>query len=71
LKKPLERLLAGLLETDDRSRWSYEAFFNESMAVTSQPPFYAFCLSTASIDRLYITSSNLTSVISMFWCLKG
>jgi len=63
LKRPLERLLAGLLETNDRNRWSYEAFFNESLTLTAQPPIYVFCLSTASIDRLYVTSTNITSVL--------
>jgi len=66
LKRPLERLLAGLLETDDRNRWSYDAFFRESLALTSRPPVYVFCLSTSSIDRLYITSPNITSVLNVW-----
>ena len=66
LKRPLERLLAGLLETDDRNRWSYDAFFNESLALTSRPPVYVFCLSSARIERLYVTSPKITSVLSVF-----
>ena len=62
LKRPLERLLAGLLETDDHSRWSYEAFFREALAVTAHPPVHVFALSTASLDRLYISSPSITSV---------
>jgi len=76
LKRPLERLLAGLLETDDRSRWSYDAFFREALALTSQPPVCVFCLPTASIDRLYISSLNITWVLQcvitcrlwLLWC---
>ena len=63
LKRPLERVLAGLLETDDRNRWSYEAFFKESRALTSRPPIYVFSLSMASIDRLYVASPHVTWVI--------
>jgi len=68
LKKPLERLLSGLLETDDRNRWSYEAFFNESLALTSRSPIYVFSLSMASLDRLYVTSPHVTSVLYDWTC---